>query len=167
MGLSEMALNSGLMLLVLLFGILVVCSVPYGASHICGGDANCVANLPRIMVATCTVCSFLGRFIATLIGKDRDIKNIGVSVVFRAFFTGGLTWAYTTGQFPPGLTGQALVVAAIATVTIWGNILTIDLSRESQRACGHSLLFPCPVTAQITWISLQSASLLGSLCSFF
>lgn len=164
---GEMVANSGLLLMILLFGMLTLASVPYGAPHVCGEDAHCTANLPRVMVAMCTVSNFIGRFLATLRGAERSIRSIGVSVVLRACFAGTFAYSYSRGHFPEGVSGQVAAVAGIVIVTIWGNGLTIDLNRESQRACGHSLILPCPITAQISWISLQSGSLFGSLLSFF
>lgn len=71
----------------------------------------------------------------------------------------------------PSAWAAALPPAAAAAllsgvITGWANMLLMRLSRAAQSSAGHSLQEQCPVTAQLTWVALQTGCLLGSVVSF-
>ena len=58
--------------------------------------------------------------------------------------------------------------AMSAVLTLWCNALLMRLSSAAQRSAGpeHSIMCPCPYTAQISWVAIQTGCVAGSALSF-
>lgn len=149
--------------------IFFLCSVPSIATGLCAGhpdDHGCYEALPSLMVCISNVSAFLGRLLGGALSACRvpagalymESATVALLGILAVLYAQGLS----SGVPFPLMAGGAMSAA----ITGWCNLLLMRLSALAQRGASHSVGCPCPVTAQITWVAIQSGCVGGSILSF-
>ena len=120
------------------------------------------------MLGLSNVSAFLGRVAGgvlptgclpttTLYIEALAVITLSFGAIFAAEAPSG-------GAANPFAAGGALS----AIVTFWCNALLMRLSSAAQNSAGpdHGILCPCPITAQISWVAIQTGCIGGSMLSF-
>ena len=134
-----------------------------------GGQASdCVAAVSSLMVGVSNVAAFTGRLVGGVLPPGCSptwmLSLETIVMVLLGFGAILMTEARSEGLAEPAVVGGALS----AGLTLWCNCLLMRLSAAAQKQAGteHSILCPCPITAQISWVAIQTGCLGGSLLSF-
>ena len=149
-------------------------------------ERRCVVAVPSLMVGVSNVAAFLGRLLGAVLppvcvpgvsGRPTCVLAIETTAVvtlsFCAIFAaealaggggGGVGVGGLGGVGDPSVVGATLS----AVVTLWCNALLMRLSSVAQRSAGgeHGIMCPCPITAQISWVAIQTGCICGSALSF-
>jgi hypothetical protein len=158
--------------------IFFLCSVPAVAAGLCGPSgtqapgaplSHCMQSVPPLMVGISNVSAFLGRLLGGVLPPGcvpwwaLVVETVGVVVIASS-----TVLAAEAGSFEGIGSATSFGGALSAAITLWCNVLLMRLSASAQRSAGpeHSILCPCPITAQISWVAIQSGCVGGSALSF-
>lgn len=144
-------------------------------------ERRCVVAVPSLMVGVSNVSAFLGRLIGAVLPPicvpglgGRPTSVLAVETIAVVMLSLGAVFAAETlsegegggmgGVGDPSVVGGTLS----AVVTLWCNALLMRLSSVAQRSAGseHNIMCPCPITAQISWVAIQTGCVGGSALSF-
>lgn len=165
--LGELVGNSVVAFVACMMWVFLLCSTPFMATGLCGSDEECAGALPALVISAANLSAVLGRCLglrlrnssaAGLLAEAALLAGGGLAAVrlcvLSAAPAGGL-WAFVG----PARIGASIGVA----ITVWSNCLLMRNDHNAQAGCGHSVLAPCPVTTQVTWIAIQLGSIAGTL----
>lgn len=156
--------NSCVALLACCAWVFLLCASPFIAEGLCQ-EAGCAEILPQRMISIANIAATLGRFLALkvshapgapmLVLESLSLLALGLLIVLPC------VWHWV----PEMPFSEALVTGLpiAGGITLWSNSLLMRNDHSSQAACGHSIYAPCPVTTEITWLSLQVGSISGTL----
>jgi F0F1-type ATP synthase membrane subunit c/vacuolar-type H+-ATPase subunit K len=178
---SEMSLNGFCGFFASAVWVYTMGSMPYMASGLCGANVNptaeetqCAVTTPTFTVVASHVFCYIGRQIGTRFASMTErcymMQTIFLECMLLAVFGFySVHWCKTGGFRTEDMLPQAAHLAVGVTTIISGyaNMLLIRLSYEAQKQCGHSVMFPCPVTTQITWVTRSFGSIGGVALSFY
>lgn len=154
--------------------IYFLCSVPAVAAGLCGvgaeqaSSSRCLETVPSLMVGISNVAAFIGRLVGGMLppGCLPTWALFAETAAVAALGMAAILWTETlhAGVTSPQIFGGALS----GLLTLWCNALLMRLSAAAQRGAGpaHSILCPCPITAQISWVAIQTGCVAGSTLSF-
>ena len=171
-----------------LLWIFFLCSIPAVAAGLCragpdhadgqaNGQANgqaaqgvgeCLQGVPSLMVGASNVAAFIGRLIGGILPPG-CIPTWGLVLESVIIVVGGFAAILATEAFEEGVAQPVAFGGAMsAGLTLWCNALLMRLSAAAQSSAGpeHSIMSPCPITAQISWVAIQTGCVCGSALSF-
>mmetsp|Transcript_5624 Transcript_5624/g.19996 ORF Transcript_5624/g.19996 Transcript_5624/m.19996 type:complete len:139 (+) Transcript_5624:1011-1427(+) len=115
-----------------------------------------------VLIAVTNVSAFFGRTLQLKAPSRGDRLPLQLAVLAPAGYA--LARAYAVTGALPGLSpGNGVGVALYAVNAFLCGFTVIQLSQLAQTACGHSHEVICPVAAQLNFLALQAAALLGVL----
>jgi len=150
--------------------IFFLCSTPYIAVGMCGATigGDCERDVVGLMIGVSNVAAFIGRLLGGVLPP-----NLGTSwpLIVETCAVIGLSFGAvlsTEALSIPVRNPQAVGGAMSAVLTLWCNALLMRLSAAAQRSAGeaHGILCPCPYTAQVSWVALQTGCVVGAVLPF-
>jgi hypothetical protein len=160
---SELVGNSAVAIVCCAIWVFLLCSTPFIADGLCGGNDDCRSSLPKIMISVANVTAVSGRFLAfNMDGAKLWCLLTDCSVLC---ITGLVSVAACVKGLVATDTASPLVVGVSLSgvLTLWCNLSLMRNDHNAQFSCKHSILMPCPVTTQAIWLAIQTGSIGGTV----
>ena len=161
--------NAGCVGALCLTWIFFLCSVPAIAAGLCGASSgHCLEAVPSLMMGVSSVAAFVGRLVGGILPPGCMPSWALFAETCAVVVVSICAILATEARSEPVAHPPAVGGAMSAVLTLWCNALLMRLSAAAQRSAGpeHSIMCPCPYTAQISWVAIQTGCVAGSSLSF-